>query len=128
MLSTQPLQQRTIFVEQQNGNESAGHRQQHQNESDAEIEALCVGISSTSEDARHEYLDKPPERTLPVNRPLPFEIIRKQAHAALITSTMSRATLTVSTSSTRWRKVVSRDWPMSCRMLATESCAMTFPL
>src|SRR5579871_343001 len=122
-LPAQPLQQRPIFVEQQHRHKPTGHRQQRQHQADAKIEPLGIRVSAAAENTLHKQFDESPKGLFAEFLPslLP-------THAALITSTMSPATRTVSTSSTRCKNVFSSDAPRIFPIFATESCAITFPL
>src|SRR5581483_3374028 len=122
-LTSQPLQQRSVLVKQEHGYESTGHRQQCEHKAYAQIYALRIRVAATAKDALYEELNQPPKRAL-----MAFSSTFGKSHAALITPTMSLATRIVSTSSTRWRNVFSRDAPRIFPMFATESCAMTVPL
>lgn len=103
-LSPQPLQQGSILVQQQERYESSWHREQGEHQADAEIEAFAIGVASAAEDAGGEEVHHPPEWTLAVVVPqAKGRVNRVGNHAAFIfiTVTTSRATLIVSTSSTR---------------------------
>src|ERR1700676_4161744 len=129
--SLQPLRECPVLVQQQQRYETAGHGQQRQHQSDAEIESFGVGVSASAKDAGYEKFHQSQERALPVVFPPMLKDLEGRSHAAApsrMTSTMSRATVRVSTSSTSCRNVFSSDWPRSRPMLATESCAITAPL
>ncbi len=110
--AAQPLQERSIFVQQEERDESSGHGEQGEDEANAEIEAFGVRVAAAAEDAGDEQIDHSPERTLPVLVPLAKGVVdlpRDHAAFVFMTETMSRATPIVSTSSTRCRNVFSSD-------------------
>src|SRR5439155_1138767 len=102
--------------------------EQGERQPDAEVHFLAVRAAATVEDPCHEQPHQARERTQPVALPPATKrTCQKSDHAALITATMSRATLTVSTSSTRCKNECSSDCPRIWRTFSTESCVMTVP-
>src|ERR1700722_1753248 len=127
--SPHPLQHRSILREQQHRHKSSGQRQQSEHQPHAQIQPVGVTVSAAAKNARREKPNQPRQRTPPPFRPPSLHLVCDPIpHAAFITATISCATRTVSTSSTKRKNESSSDSPTICGMRSTESCAITVPL